>query len=267
MKKNTFLMAAILMLSVTSIQAQLAEAQINAGTSTIKSGAGAGNIALEGASSNIELTATSTELFTFTKTGATYATTIEGNAATVAVWTIQTASDNYLQLANLTSSSTRLKHRGTTENNTWYILEGNDGGVPYYVFKTAHTNHPEGEKNIVATNSNDFLNTQTVTNTANTNTFFILSGLTRTGPLLSTNDFDTSSIFISNPIDSQMIIKGLDNKVNKIEVFNLVGKSVFEKDAKGASSLQIDTNALTSGLYLVKFYGETSTLTKKIIKK
>lgn len=265
MRKITFFMAAILMLSATSIHAQLVEAQIQAGTTTIMSGAGAGNIALEGASSNIELNASSTELFTFTKTGASYTTTIEGNAATVAVWTIQTASGRYLQLNNLTSASTRLKHRTTTDNNTWYILEGNDGGVPYYIFKTAHTNHPDGEKNIVATGSNDFLNTQTVTNNSNSSTFFILSGLARIS--LSTNDFDTNSIFISNPVDSEIIIKGLDNKVNKIEVFNLVGKSVLEKEVKGVSSIQIDTNALTSGLYLVKFYGETSTFVKKVIKR
>lgn len=84
---------------------------------------------------------------------------------------------------------------------------------------------------------------------------------------LSNSDFDKSSVFISNPIVSEMIIKGLDNKVNKIEVFNIVGKSVLMKDVKGASSLQIETNALTSGLYLVKFYGETSIFTKKIIKR
>jgi len=83
----------------------------------------------------------------------------------------------------------------------------------------------------------------------------------------STSDFDESSIFISNPINSQMTIKGLDSKVNKIEVFDLLGKSVLKQNAKGSVSISLDTNALTSGLYFVKLYGETSTLTKKIIKK
>lgn len=86
-------------------------------------------------------------------------------------------------------------------------------------------------------------------------------------PVLSTADFNESSVFVSNPINSQMTIKGLDNKVNKIEVFDLLGKSILERNTMGASSILIDVNALTSGLYLVKLYGETSTLTKKVIKR
>jgi hypothetical protein len=260
MKKIILFM--ITMLSTIAIQAQLVEAQIASGTTTIQSAAG--NIAEEGGSSNIALNGTSSELFTFTKTGETYTTTIEGNAATVAVWAIQTASGNYLQLNNITSSSTRLKHRAAFENAEWYILEGNNEGTPFYIINTAHTNHEEGEKTIIATSSDDFLNTQTITSTR---THFTLSGLTRTGPILNTNDFDTSSIFISNPVNSEIIIKGLDKKVNKIEVFNLVGKSILEKNVNGISSLRIEANSLTSGLYFVKFYSETSTFSKKIIKR
>lgn len=85
--------------------------------------------------------------------------------------------------------------------------------------------------------------------------------------VLDNEEFNTSSIFISNPVNSEIIIKGLDNKVNKIEVFNLVGKSILQKDVKGNSSLRIGANSLTSGLYFVKLYGETSTFTKKIIKQ
>ncbi len=84
---------------------------------------------------------------------------------------------------------------------------------------------------------------------------------------LSTDDLNKSSIFISNPVTNQIIIGGLGNKVNKIEIFNLVGQSMLKKDTKGVSSLRLEANTLTSGLYFIKFYGETSTLTKKIIKK
>ncbi len=84
---------------------------------------------------------------------------------------------------------------------------------------------------------------------------------------LSSPDFNKSIVFISNPVTDQIIIGGLGNKVNKIEIFNLVGQSILKKDTKDLSSLRLEANALTSGLYFIKFYGETSTLTKKIIKK
>jgi hypothetical protein len=84
---------------------------------------------------------------------------------------------------------------------------------------------------------------------------------------LSISDIEESSIFVSNPVVSEMIIKGLDNKVNKIEVFDLLGKSILEKNTRGAASTSIDVNVLTSGLYLVKLYGQTTTITKKIIKR
>mgnify|MGYP000318409859 CR=1 FL=1 len=86
-------------------------------------------------------------------------------------------------------------------------------------------------------------------------------------PVLSTSDFEASSVFISNPVNNQMTIKGLDGKVNKIEVFNMVGKSVLVKDVKGVSSTQIKANTLNSGIYLVKFYANNSTFSKKILKK
>lgn len=90
--------------------------------------------------------------------------------------------------------------------------------------------------------------------------------LENTNPL-SNEEFNKNSIFISNPISNQIIIEGINSKVNKVEVFNIVGKSVYTKDIKGTSSLIINATTLASGLYLVKVYGETSTFTKKIIKK
>lgn len=98
---------------------------------------------------------------------------------------------------------------------------------------------------------------------AGTNTKWILENMNP----LSSEEFDKSLVFVSNPVDNHIIIKGLDNKINKIEVFNIVGKSVIVRDARGTSSLRIESSALSSGLYLVKFYGETSIFTKKIIKR
>lgn len=83
---------------------------------------------------------------------------------------------------------------------------------------------------------------------------------------LSVDDFNTSSIIISNPINNSIEIKGLSNKVNKIEVFNLNGQSVLKSDTRGVGSVSIEANSLKSGIYLVRIYGEKTTLTKKVIK-
>ncbi|WP_298551421.1 T9SS type A sorting domain-containing protein [uncultured Algibacter sp.] len=86
-------------------------------------------------------------------------------------------------------------------------------------------------------------------------------------PVLSTADLDESSVFVSNPIFSSIEIKGLTRNVSKVEVFNLVGRSLFVENTKGNSSVSIDASALSSGIYLLKFYGETFEFTKKIIKR
>jgi hypothetical protein len=84
---------------------------------------------------------------------------------------------------------------------------------------------------------------------------------------LSTREFDNSSIFIANPVADKLTIKGLDNKIQKIEIFNLIGKSLLQTNTVGLLSVNINANTLKSGVYLVRLYGATSTLTKKVIKK
>lgn len=149
---------------------------------------------------------------------------------------------------------------GSTANpEIWIVVESGTDGV--YNILTPTTSAPRylvynalssGNPGVIGYSGSDFTRTQ-----------WILEPL---NPNLSTGDLDESSIFISNPVDNQMIIYGLDNKVNKIEVFDLLGKSILEKNTKGTLSTTIDTNTLTSGLYIVKLYGGTSTLTKKVIK-
>lgn len=89
---------------------------------------------------------------------------------------------------------------------------------------------------------------------------------TSTNPL-SNEEFDKSSIFVSNPINNTIEIKGLSSNINKVEVFNLVGKSLIIRDTKGLSSLNLDATAFSSGVYLVKFIGTNTFTTRKIVKR
>ncbi len=84
---------------------------------------------------------------------------------------------------------------------------------------------------------------------------------------LSNEEFDTSSIFVSNPVNNQLTIKGLTTSVNRVSVYSLLGKQVLTRELDGQTSLNFDTSALASGLYLVEMKGDRGSFTKKIVKQ
>ncbi|WP_298551420.1 heparin lyase I family protein [uncultured Algibacter sp.] len=143
----------------------------------------------------------------------------------------------------------------TTDTNNTRIFEILSNGSGAYDIHTPQTTTGR----YAYDNSGDV----NYTGSASANTKWILEDINSLG----SEDFDKSSIFVSNPVDNQILINGLDDKVNKIEVFNIMGKSILVQDVKKASSMRIDANTLTNGLYLVKFYGKTSIFTIKFIKR
>jgi hypothetical protein len=84
---------------------------------------------------------------------------------------------------------------------------------------------------------------------------------------LSNEKFDTSSIFISNPVNNQLSIKGLTSNVNKVSLYTLLGSTVLSKSVSGQSSLNVDVSSLAAGMYIVKLEGANGTFSKKIIKQ
>ncbi|MFG6686807.1 T9SS type A sorting domain-containing protein [Mariniflexile sp. HNIBRBA6329] len=84
---------------------------------------------------------------------------------------------------------------------------------------------------------------------------------------LSTEDFDTSSIFISNPVNNELSIKGLTSNVKQVSVYSLLGAKVLTKKVDGQSAINVDVSALSSGFYIVELSGESGRFTKKIIKQ
>ncbi|MBC3758699.1 T9SS type A sorting domain-containing protein [Hyunsoonleella sp. SJ7] len=83
---------------------------------------------------------------------------------------------------------------------------------------------------------------------------------------LSNDEFDTSSIFVSNPVNDEISIEGLTSNVEKVTVFSLVGKEVLSRELSGETSLKLDVSAFTSGMYLVNFTGNGGSFTKKVLK-
>ncbi|WP_400077526.1 T9SS type A sorting domain-containing protein [Winogradskyella sp. R77965] len=86
---------------------------------------------------------------------------------------------------------------------------------------------------------------------------------------LSTEEFDTSSVFISNPVKDELSIEGLNQSIKQISVYDLLGKQVITSNlADDTTSTKLDVSTLTSGLYIVKLEGENgASLTRKIVKQ
>lgn len=85
-------------------------------------------------------------------------------------------------------------------------------------------------------------------------------------PALSTADFDTSSIFVSNPVSNELSVKGLASNVKHLAVFSLLGQEVLSRDIN-SDSVNLDVSALSSGMYLVKLSSDNGSFTKKIVKQ
>ena len=86
---------------------------------------------------------------------------------------------------------------------------------------------------------------------------------------LSTEKFDTTSVFISNPVNDELTIKGLNQSIKQISVYDLLGKQVISNNLSDDTiSTNLDVSSLTTGLYIVKLEGENgASFTKKIVKK
>ena len=71
-----------------------------------------------------------------------------------------------------------------------------------------------------------------------------------------------------NPTNGNVNINfGSENSINKIEVFNYLGQLKFQQNVN-SSSINLNMESFSSGLYFIRFYDQTKCIgTKKIIKK
>ena len=91
----------------------------------------------------------------------------------------------------------------------------------------------------------------------------------KTNSVLGTEEFDATSVFISNPVKDQLSIEGLTKDIKQISVYDLLGKRMLTRAIQNNEvSLKLDVNALTRGLYIVKLEGENNvSFSKKIVKQ
>lgn len=172
-------------------------------------------------------------------------------------------TDNGILRANSTSEIPVVSYTGspsTSNPNVWTVTltasTGPNGEATYNVW----TPNTSSGRYLVYNNNTDAIG-YSGSNFTRTQWIF-----TSTNPL-SNEEFDKSSIFVSNPINNTIEINGVSSNINKVEVFNLVGKSLLQKSTSGASSLSLDATALSSGVYVVKFIGTNTFATRKVVKR
>lgn len=68
-----------------------------------------------------------------------------------------------------------------------------------------------------------------------------------------------------NPVDNYLSIKA-STQIDKIEVYNLLGKRVISESIK-ANQSQIETSSLSTGMYILKVFVSDNVGTYKLIKK
>ncbi|GAL63587.1 hypothetical protein JCM19300_1936 [Algibacter lectus] len=88
--------------------------------------------------------------------------------------------------------------------------------------------------------------------------------ITKNTPLLSTNkDSNFKFDMYPNPVKNELHINTLE-KVNKVEVFDLLGKAVLTVNNARES---IDVSSLNNSLYVIKLTSDKGVTTKKFVKK
>lgn len=109
------------------------------------------------------------------------------------------------------------------------------------------------------------INASTEANTSQWNTISELK-FYKEGAVASTINNKLSQVSLyPSPANNELFINDLDGKVNRIEIYNVLGKKVLEKSLS-ASSQALNTSNLANGMYLVKLSdANNNSATKKII--
>lgn len=82
---------------------------------------------------------------------------------------------------------------------------------------------------------------------------------------LSATELDALSYVYPNPAKDEVMIAS-SIKMNKVEIFNMVGQKVYETNVNG-NSTTVNVSDFTSGSYVAKIYSESGVATKKVVVK
>ncbi|MDP3555971.1 MAG: T9SS type A sorting domain-containing protein [Bacteroidota bacterium] len=69
--------------------------------------------------------------------------------------------------------------------------------------------------------------------------------------------------YFHNPANEYAMIEAVGYRIDKVELFNLLGQKLFESEVNN-STTRINTTNLLNGTYFVKVYINNTTITKKV---
>jgi len=88
------------------------------------------------------------------------------------------------------------------------------------------------------------------------------------GETLGTDDFDTINVSVyPNPANNRITVQMGQGNMDSISVVDLKGSVLYSEQNLGANSKEIDIEALSQGMYLVRITSVNGTAIKKLIKK
>ncbi|MGJ8548943.1 T9SS type A sorting domain-containing protein [Winogradskyella wichelsiae] len=92
----------------------------------------------------------------------------------------------------------------------------------------------------------------------------VYGALNPTSVTLSTESFELKGFSIyPNPADTSITITSLDQTIDSVELFNVLGRSVLR--TSGLTNDTVDVSQLASGIYLLKIKSGINSVTKRII--
>ncbi len=86
--------------------------------------------------------------------------------------------------------------------------------------------------------------------------------------VLSLNNLEileTELSLFPNPASSFINIKSLNNPIDKVELFNAIGKRVLIKNGNQEEELRVNTSTLSTGIYFIKALINNKVISKKLI--
>ncbi len=72
---------------------------------------------------------------------------------------------------------------------------------------------------------------------------------------------------IPNPVDDQMTLLWTTSDMQDIELLDAAGRLVFTKNISGKNELNVNIEALRSGVYFVRMIGQSGTTVRQIVKQ
>ncbi len=226
---------------------------------------------LNGTSSEgVEITDERQQIFEFVSLNDTFDGGADGTDLEVFNIVSTVPGKGFVELQALDTDSSRLVFRNRSNEEAgvlglWYVGgERVDDGA--FRIANAHNDVTSGNRLYFFNSGFNFVNQARFR--SNAASFWIFEPVDEPEqPTFSTSDLKASDFFVSNPVQNELNVRGLNsNTIESITIYDIIGKEVLNTSVN-ASQATLNISSLISGLYIVKLSNSTGSFTTKIIKQ